>query len=165
MNPDVTAVADALDACTLVLRGKPSRSRFSALGVALKPVMAGKVNLGGNQSFSGWTRSKPIDLEVAFALHTDDAGITMHRKGASAGPWRVAEEGRKAGQSRGAKGGQRRRQKDGNSRVSVARSSRRVGAMAGKRQWTAAGAAAAEKAPELLTRAIVADVQNAFTGR
>lgn len=70
------------------------RSRLIEIGVKLKPVgpAAAAGDLGGDAAFSGWPKAEA--LEAAFKLHTSGAGLTMHRTGRTAGPWRVAESGR-----------------------------------------------------------------------
>ena len=56
----------------------------------------------GDTSMSNWRRGKPANLTPRFDVTSDSAvEITPPKRGK--GPWRVLEEGRKAGMSRGTK--------------------------------------------------------------
>lgn len=143
------------------------RKRLTKVGVAMKPLAqrAAVADLGADGAFSGWRRGAPIPLQVAFKLHSHDAAMTVHRQGRSAGPWRVAEEGRGAGMSRGRKGGARRRSKvTGEITVSVAKASRKVGATDGKDTWSDAVGLMQKKAPDLMLKLNRAATMKAFTG-
>lgn len=73
-------------------------SVMTSLGVAAKKDLtaAVKVDLGGDNRFSGWKR---VALTSGFE-HTGRGQITV--RGKIPGPWQVAEQGRSAGSKHGA---------------------------------------------------------------
>jgi len=74
----------------------------------------------GDTSMSNWRRGKPINLTPRFDI--TDSVVEIGPAKRAKGPWRVLEEGRKAGTSRGTK----------------KRASRPVSASRGKGTWTSA---------------------------
>ena len=79
----------------------------NAVGLMAKSsvTMPGRASLGGDYAFSGWkTKAGELaPLQVKYMLSTKNKGmVIIHRAPRSAGPWRVAEEGRKA-QTKGEK--------------------------------------------------------------
>jgi len=80
-----------------------------------------RADVGGDTSMSNWRRGKPANLTPRFDVTSDSAvEITPPKRGK--GPWRVLEEGRKAGMSRGTK----------------KRAPRRVSASRAKGTWSSA---------------------------
>ena len=74
------------------LMGKSQANSFS-----------GAAALGGDFKFSGWP--KPGQLAVRYTLPSSKPGlVVIHRTPRSAGPWRVAEEGRNQGDASGFSG-------------------------------------------------------------
>lgn len=151
------------------------RDYMTAVGVALKsPALtaAASTKLGADLMFTaGWSRAGP--LQVAFTVHRDGNGLTMHRRGRSAGPWRVAESGRNQGSASGFSGpginvktGTTARNKDGSMRKVRARKARRWnGTTAGFGAWSKAEASMAAAAPELLQKLERKGVIDAFLGK
>lgn len=62
---------------------------------------AARRDLGGDGKFSGWPKAS---LEARYSDHRDGLGVTIHRAPRSAGPWRVADQGRNQGNATGFSG-------------------------------------------------------------
>jgi hypothetical protein len=79
---------------------KMLEKRLGRLGSKLKPIgpATAAADLGSDSAFSGW-RNGGIPLQLAYK--TDGGMLLMHRSGRSAGPWRVAEQGRNQGNAGG----------------------------------------------------------------
>ena len=60
-------------------------------------------DLGGNDSFSGWTSRSPISLDTAVTFTSSGAAI-VHPTKVTAGPWTVLESGRNKGNAAGFSG-------------------------------------------------------------
>lgn len=60
-------------------------------------------DLGGDDSFSGWTRRSPISLTTTIRFTTSGAAV-VHPTRSTAGPWTVAEIGRNKGNASGFSG-------------------------------------------------------------
>lgn len=77
--------------------------RLGSLGSKLKPIgpATAQADLGADSAFSGW-RNGGIPLTLAYKVK--GGMLLMHRSGKSAGPWRVAEEGRNQGNAGGIAG-------------------------------------------------------------
>jgi len=78
-------------------------------------------DVGGDTSMSNWRRGKPSNLTPRFDV-TSKTAVEISPTKRGAGPWRVLEEGRKAGMSRGSK----------------KRAPRQVSASRGKGTWSSA---------------------------
>jgi hypothetical protein len=119
---------------------------------------AGRADLGDGK-FSGWPKAA---LAGKYTKHKDGLGLTVSREPRSAGPMRVAEEGRhpngrvggiqpKAGTTRITKSGARRR---------AAAGRRWNGTTAGKGTWSDAEALMAARLP----RVVESEVTKVLTG-
>ena len=140
--------------------------RLTRVGVQLKPVGlrgAATTKVGGDLMMTkGWSRAGPLALN----FKTSGESLLMHRSGRSAGPWRVAEEGRAAS----AKGdrlyaGKRRSKKTGAVTVRTKVAKRTSGATAGFGTWTATAAAFDQEAAKLVTKGNREAVAKAFLSR
>ena len=126
---DLAALGRRLDKLTVEIAGDAQLIRTAdAVGMMAKgktSALSGGAALGGDLAFSGW-RDKAgelMPLQVAFKRHKKAGAITIHRAPRSAGPWRVAQEGRNQGNASGIAGpgviqtgpnaGTTRRRKDG----------------------------------------------------
>jgi hypothetical protein len=130
------------------MSGANAERHMTAIGVAAKrdALEAVRSDLG-DDTMSGWWRAsgrrpnrKPIPIVTAFTV-VGDTQLSIYPRGASAGPWRVLEEGRKAG-ARGDSVGysKRRRLKSGEVVIreySRARK-RNAGATPAKKTWSEA---------------------------
>lgn len=89
----INAVGKAMDPKLL-------EKRLGSLGSKLKPIgpLTAQADLGPDSAFSGW-RNAGIPLQLAYKV--DGGMLLMHRSRRSAGPWRVAEEGRNQGNAGG----------------------------------------------------------------
>lgn len=131
--------------------GTQLRRTAKAAGMVAKPEVrsiSGPATLGGDFAFSHW-RDKAgelMPLEVAFSLHKADGGVTIHRARMSAGPWRVANDGRNQGDSgmlagpgiirTGANAGTTRRRKNGSvAKVREFKTRKWSGTTSGKGSW------------------------------
>lgn len=136
---------------------------MAELGGKLKP-------LGAKPGMSGWNRGREIPLEAAYALHRDGLGVTMHRSGRSAGPYRVANDGRHTGNAAGFAGpginrktGVTARTKSGAVRkVRATRGRRWNGVTRGRGTWDQAAAAMQARAGDLLVKSTARDVLKVF---
>lgn len=141
------------------------RDYMTAVGVALKsPALsaAASTKLGSDLMFTaGWSRAGP--LQVAFTLHRDGNGLTMHRRGRSAGPWRVAESGRRAGVKGELRETGRISKKTG--RALTRKVKQTNGATVGFGAWSKAEASMAAAAPKLLEKMERKGVVDAFLGK
>lgn len=163
----IRAMADTLS------QPSPLERRLTKVGVQLKRVGASEVHLGSDRGFSGWRRGAPIQLGLAFKVHTDSSGLTMHRTARSAGPWKVAEDGRNRGGSSGVAGpgvnrttGVTARTKSGRVRkVRATRGRRWNGYTAGRGTWTAAQSTMSRAAGSALADGTAADLKAAHEGR
>jgi hypothetical protein len=54
---------------------------------------AASADLGGDDSFSGWNKKKPIPLDTRYDI-VGPGRLSFHPSRRSAGPWTVAEHGR-----------------------------------------------------------------------
>lgn len=119
---DLGALARRLDRLANDLSGKALQDMLHAVGKAAKDDVAHAVRGDlGDLSMSNWRRGRPIQIAARYEL-VGDSGIEVLPAKRAAGPVRVLESGRQAGESRARRG----------------RSSRRVSATAGKGTWTAA---------------------------
>lgn len=151
------------------------KRRLTALGVELKPygIKAARGDLGTDAGFTGGRRrgggwrmkgGEVIPLEVDFTIEGNT--LTMKRKGKSAGPWRVAESGRKAyaaGDKRSRGFGKTR--KDGTRREKFSTVKGTVGAAKGFGTWTKAENEMQRAALRTMPKLTRAAVTNAFKGR
>lgn len=137
------------------------RPRLTEVGMALKPLATktAMADLGGDASFSGWPKAGK--LEVQFKIHSNGMGLTMHRGGKSAGPWRVAEEGRHPSigpiKPNITKTGKKAKRQRSHARYS--------GTTTGFGTWTKASTSMADKARGLFQKAQTKDVIAAFLGK
>jgi hypothetical protein len=69
------------------------------VGVALRPYAwkGASRDVGTKRAFKGWRRHAGIKFDIGWSVHTRNVGLTIHRENHSAGPWRVAEQGRNKG--------------------------------------------------------------------
>lgn len=154
----------AVDLRTLAsgLTGEQMRKALDKVGVAAKgdAVEAARVDLGSDRAFSGWKRVGP--LEARYSLHKNMSGLTVHRAPRSAGPWRVAEQGRNQGNASGFQGpgvnretGLTSRTSSGRLRRVRARQARRWnGRTVGKDTWTDAERLMERRTPARLMEAM-----------
>ena len=153
------------------------RARLQKVAAAVKPLAtrAAAADLGGDAAFSGWggKGGGRIPLTVRFTMHGGGSpSLTIHRDGRSAGPWRVAEEGRNQGNAGGFSGpgigvssGVTARTKSGAIRKVRARKARRWnGTTAGKGTWTDAVNLMEPKAKALFVKISRDEVARAAVG-
>lgn len=165
---DLTARLTAMEK---TLTGRDMGKRFKLLEPSLHSVAraAGAGDLGGDRKFTGWPG--PDALDVVVRLHRNGQGITVGRSRGSAGPWRVAQQGRNQGETGLALGpgintrtGLTSRTKSGGLRkVRTFKAKRWNGVTQGKGTWGKAAASMTKVAgPQFskITRKAVAD---AFT--
>lgn len=121
-DDSLSGLSRRLDRLADDLGGKALRDMLHAVGKAAKDDVAHAARGDiGDLSMSNWRRGRPIQITARYEL-VGDSGLEVLPAKRAAGPVRVLESGRKAGQSRARRG----------------RSSRRVSATAGKGTWTAA---------------------------
>jgi len=144
------------------LTGKQMRVVLDVIGVEAKKDAAeafGRSRPG--VQFSGWQGPEP--MAARYALHRDGQGITVHRAPGSAGPIRVAEEGRNQGNASGFQGpganrttGSTARTKSGAVRKVRARQAVRWnGRTTGFRAWTQAEELIVARTPDRALKALV----------
>jgi len=92
-------IASRMIKCSNVVSPEQQRKRMPKVGVALRPYAwkGATRDVGAKRAFSGWRRNAGIRLDIGWSVHTRNVGLTIHRENHSAGPWRVAEEGRNKG--------------------------------------------------------------------
>ena len=128
--------------------------------------MRSPIHIGSDKGFSRWRPGKPIQLRIRHTVHGDGDGLTMHRDLYSAGPWKVATDGRRAytsGEFRVS--GSRIRKKDGVRVDKRKRVKRTTGAARGKGAWTIAQSTMSTRAGQALTVEYRADLEAAARGR
>jgi hypothetical protein len=147
--------------------------RLTGVGVQLKTVGlrgAATTKVGADLMMTrGW--SQPGPLRLSFKV--DGESLLMHRSGRSAGPWRVAEEGRNQGNAAGFSGpginvktGKTTRNTNGSMRKVRARKAKRFnGTTQGFGTWTATAAAFDQQAAKLVTKGNREAVIKAFLSR
>lgn len=134
----------------------------------------GKASLGGDWKFSGWRKIEE-PLGIAYSLHRGAPGVTIHRNRETAGPWRVAEEGRNRGNAggiagpgviqSGANAGTTARNKNGGIRKVRARKGRRWnGTTSGHGSWTAYEQVVVPKITPLVDREVRAALSRGVIG-
>ncbi|HEY3484615.1 MAG TPA: hypothetical protein VGK49_04480 [Ilumatobacteraceae bacterium] len=145
MGNDLHDFARDMNKLASSLTGPPMRKVLDEVGVAAKRDAqdAARPDLGGDARFSGWPRVGA--LEARYSHHRDGSGITIHRAPRSAGPWRVAEEGRNRGEGPPAPAGLRRGRRRGR---------RWNGRTAGKNTWTDAENLIAARTPRRVEKAV-----------
>ena len=171
MADDLRSFAVAMNEAARSLTGPQLTDVMTKVGVALKPLGrdAASRDLGSDAKFSGWPKAA---LEVAFSPHRQPGGITFHRAGRSAGPWRVAEFGRNQGDASGFAGpGVNRRTGEtlrtasgGVRRVRGARSRKWNGRTRGKGTWSEAERLIGSRAPAVVDREVTAFVFRVVAG-
>jgi len=175
-SADVDGIVACFNGMIDALGSQKSRDRAQRTAERLKPIGERTINLGGNRSMSNFRRGHPIDLEIAYTVHHDGIGFTMHRSGRSAGPFRTANDGRNQGGAsgfhgpgivqRGKNAGTTRRRKNGQvAKVRAHDRSSWSGRTAPKHTWEIAANAMQAAAPDMLIKATTADVMAAFHGR
>jgi hypothetical protein len=125
-------------------------------------------DLGGDRSFSGWLRGRPIPLDTRLRVVRDGTLLTPTRS--SAGPWTVAEFGRNQGNAGGFSGpGINRRtgitsrtQSGGIRRVRGRQSRRWNGVTAGKGTASDAVAEIDRKLPPIADKAVLRVMRKRF---
>jgi hypothetical protein len=137
--------------------------------------VAAATDLGSDRKFTGNGRKGggwkgPDALDIAVRIHKDGRGLTAHRTRGSAGPWRVATDGRNQGNASGFAGpglnhrtGITSRTSTGKVRLRRTRARRWNGRTEGKGTWHKSAAAighVAGPAFEKMTRQAIVD---AFT--
>ena len=141
------------------------------MGKAHAHSFSGKAALGGDFEFSGWP--KPGQLEVRYSLSSLNPGlVVIHRAPRSAGPWRVAEEGRNQGNASGFSGpgvsnksGLTARTKSGGIRKVRARKGRAWnGKTEGHGSWTAFENVVTPKISPLVAKEVRAALGRAVIG-
>jgi hypothetical protein len=160
---DLSKMADGLG-------GNVLRPAFEKVGLSAKDAAtrAARGDLGGDATFSGWR--KPGALQAKYTLHRNGRGVTIHRTPKSAGPWRVAEDGRNAsspyqGPSINQRTGTTSRTKSGKIAArKPGRARRYSGTTAGKGTWTKAEAAINADAPDVFETEVVAVVNKLWGG-
>lgn len=99
---DFTTLARKIGQLQQEMSGANAERHMTVIGVAAKrdALQAVKSDLG-DDTMSGWWRAsgrrpnrKPIPIVTAFNV-VNDTQLSIYPRGASAGPWRVLEEGRK----------------------------------------------------------------------
>lgn len=155
------------------LSAAEQRKRLRKVATAVKPlaIEAARADLGADAAFTLGRTWSEIPLNVRFTMHGGNRpSLTIHREGRSAGPWRVAEQGRNQGNAGGFAGpgigvtsGVTLRTKAGKVRKVRARAGRRWnGTTAGKDTWSDAVAKMQPKAAEMFTRLSRDSVRDAF---
>ena len=152
--------------------GAGARPDMIVVGAAMVKVAnaaAAASKLGGDRRFTKGGFGDP--LAASFTVHGDGLGVTVHRDGKSAGPWRVAESGRNQGNGGGmagpgvSKDGTTRRNKDGSVRKTRKRKARRWnGTTEGWGVWSAAYAAMSPPGMKMITKLHRQRVTKAFLG-
>ena len=126
----------------------------------------------GDQSMSGWRRGKPINLETKASFSSQANTVTIHRTRESAGPWRVAEEGRNQGNASGFSGpginrrtGLTARTKSGAVRkVRAVKARRWNGTTRGKDTWSDARALMDKSVPKAMWDQQIAELKRVIRG-
>lgn len=100
MANDLHDFASDMQRLAASLSGPQMRRALDEVGVPAKrdAADAGRRDLGDGR-FSGWPRAGA--LAARYTIHRDNQGITIHRDRRSAGPWKVAEDGRNQGKGPG----------------------------------------------------------------
>lgn len=154
------------------------RKRLRTVATAVKPLAtkAAVADLGANAAFDHWHKrggGDVIPLTVRFTMHGGNRpSLTMHRDGKSAGPWRVAEQGRNQGNVAGFAGpginhrtGVTARTKSGNLRKTrITKARRWNGRTDGKDTWSDAIKLMEPKAREMFVELTRKDVARAAVG-
>lgn len=167
----VAELSGRLDKVAQSLSTADMKKRLTVVGVAAKAdaAKAARADLGGDGAFSGWKPLMP--LQAKFQFHQDGKGITVSREPRSAGPWRVAEQGRNQGNASGFSGpglntktGVTSRTKSGALRTRARKGRRWNGTTQGKNTWSDAAAVMAKEAPKTLDKLNRKAVVDAFKG-
>jgi hypothetical protein len=166
MANDLRALNRRLDKLTTELVGgkQLERSAFE-VGMMAKGAVAelsGAAALGGDLAFSGWRRKggKDMPLAVQFDVKGTPGSVKITRARMSAGPWRVAEEGRHPGMP-GPMQGPRLTKKG---KVSRARVKRWNGSTDPKGSWTAYETIVAPKVMPVVAKSYRAALGRAVIG-
>lgn len=101
----------------------------------------------GDTSMSGWRRGRPIPIQARFDVKGDSL-VEVLPTPRSRGPWRVLNEGRKAGQSRGRRG----------------RAGRNNGSTPAKHTWDEAAREIERRSPERIAKEVNQAVRRALRG-
>ena len=175
-------IASRMVKCSKVVSPEEQRKRMPKVGVALRPYAwkAATRDVGTKRAFSGWRRNAGIRLNVDYSVHTRNVGLTMHRENRSAGPWRVAEEGRNRRVNAFHGPGINRRKGGGTLPNAVASRARGTptfvarkfkgrkrwnGTTKGKDTWSHAAELMAEQAPRLINKGETVAIGKAFLGK
>lgn len=146
------------------------------LGVAAKndAEKAARADLGSDGAFSGWKKKDGgvMPLEAAFKLLKPPGVVLMHRAKNSAGPWRVAEEGRNqngvgglfSGPALNHRTGVTSRTKKGNLRMRRTRARRWNGTTQGKSTWSDAERVMEREMPGRVNDEVVKHLRETFGG-
>ena len=128
-------------------------------------VRAASADLGGDASFSGWRRNKPIPLAVHTEKWKGGAGVIILPTRQTAGLWTVAESGRKA-YARGERrqSGTRTRKKDGVVVAKYRKVGRNLGATSGKSTASDAVGMFRSTIPTVISREITKSISKYLGG-
>ena len=137
--------ADKLSKLEKALSGPEAEKLLHAVGKAAKADATEAVQADlGDRSMSHWRRGSPIELAARYDVKSDSE-VEVLPTPRSRGPWRVMEDGRRAGSAYDlVQVGKRR--KDGTRRGKSR--GRNSGATQGKNTWTEASALMEQRTPE-----------------
>lgn len=145
MADTLGSYADKVRRFEQALQGPDAEKLLNVVGKAAKQDAAEAVEADlGDRSMSHWRRGNPIELAARYDVRSDSE-VEVLPTPRSRGPWRVMEDGRRAGSAydlvqvgRVRKDGTRRGRSRG----------RNSGATQGKNTWTEASALMEQRTPE-----------------